>query len=127
MYCNGDHYDDLHKMQLREFILNKLLLIILLIAGYTMLLIVGCSSPDCSNRAARLNSYYEGMSIKTYIGVCPYGKGQSHAYVIVKNQFYDSLTLYKMQRSLEGCIIFDDPETLKPYMSKKTWEKEWKF
>jgi hypothetical protein len=112
---------------LREFILNKLLLIILLIAGYTMLLIVGCSSPDCSNRAAWLNSYYKYMNVNTYIAVCPYGKGKSHAYMFVNNRFYDSVTLYRVQRSLEGCIIFDDPETLKPYMSKKTWEKEWKF
>ncbi len=65
------------------------------------------------------------MNVNTYIAVCPYGKGKSHAYMFVNNRFYDSVTLYRVQRSVEGCIIFDDPETLKPYMSKKTWEKEY--
>src|SRR3989304_3843965 len=93
----------------------------------SILFLTSCTSPDCSNRAALVNAYWESAGTKTYIAVCPYGSGKSHAYLIVNNQYYDSLTLYRVERSTEGCIIFDDPEVLKPYMSKNQWEKEWRY
>lgn len=97
----------------------------------TLLLLIlflsSCSTFDCSNRTAKLNAYWESCGTKTYIAVCPYGSGKSHAYLIVNNQYYDSITLHKIKRSTTGCIIFDDPEVLRPYMSEKQFNKEWGF
>lgn len=91
----------------------------------SLLFLASCSTYDCSNRAALINAYWERAGTKTYIAVCPYGKGQSHAYLIVNNQYYDSLTLFKVKRSTQGCIIFDNPEVLKPYMTEKQFKAEW--
>jgi len=70
---------------------------------------------------------WESAGIKTYICVCPYGRGYSHAYLMVRGQLYDSITLYKVIRSMQGCIIFDEPEVLKPYMTSIEFQKEWGY
>ena len=86
-----------------------------------------CATYDCSNHAALVNHYWEQAGVKTLIVVCPYGSGKSHAYLIVNNQYYDSLTLYKVKRSTQGCIIFDEPEMLKGYLEPAVYEKEWGY
>ncbi len=92
----------------------------------SILFLASCSTPDCSNRAAQLNAYYESHGIKTYIAVCPYGKGQSHCYLIINGQWFDAVTEAKVMRDTTGCIIFDEPAVLSPYMTEKQFNKEWR-
>ena len=90
-----------------------------------ILFLTSCSTFDCSNRAARLNAQYEAQGIRVFIAVCPAIMQQYHAYILKDTEIIDAWTEKSVKRSLGGCLIFDDPEMLKPYMLKEEWEKEW--
>lgn len=76
--------------------------------------------------AAAFDASYEARDIHTLIAVCPVANGQYHAYILKGTEIIDAWTEEIVDRSLQGCIIFDNPEVLKPYMDQATWEKEWR-
>lgn len=91
----------------------------------SLLFLASCTTPDCSNRAVQLNAQYEAQGIKVLIAVCPVEDNQYHAYILKNAEIIDAYTEKTVERSLDGCVIFDEPEMLRPYMSKNQWEKEW--
>ena len=93
----------------------------------SILFITSCCTLDCSNRAAALDVHYEAKGIHTLIAVCPVANGEHHAYILKGDEIIDAWSEEIVDRSLQGCIIFDYPEVLKPYMDQATWEKEWSF
>jgi len=112
--------------QSSHILLTGRLLVIIL----SIFLFSGCSNSirDCSNYAAQLNAQYEAQGVHVLIAVCPVKNNSAyHAYLIKGTEIIDAVTEDIVLRSLQGCIIFDEPETLRPYTNPSTYEREWKY